>query len=229
MTEDTIIENRNILIKNSIISKIRKKAIRHPPNSTRTDGTGRYLVPGLIDSHVHIDFQWDLFSYDSEIFNELLGSKRIKPVTAVFLCHLVNPIEVPILDQHVFRAWLFLTRGEKKRFYQTPKQLIKSIPGEVPEKFTVDVRKYLEDLNTWQKTYWKNTDVNEPGKSVANTLESIGIENFRLIDRGLWRFGSYLLDLKNSLKLLDIPQVARMLGLTDTLMLDFTAFTQKQS
>jgi len=95
----------------------------------------------------------------------------------------------------------------------------------VPEKFTVDVRKYLEDLNTWQKTYWKNTDVNEPGKSVASTLESIGIENFRLIDRGLWRFGSYLLDLKNALKLLDIPQVARMIGLTDTLMLDFTSFS----
>ena len=46
--------NRHVLIRGERIAEISQKPIRAAPAATRIDGRGRYLTPGLMDSHVHV-------------------------------------------------------------------------------------------------------------------------------------------------------------------------------
>lgn len=50
---DSLITNQNILIKNGTISAI-DSVLNVPSEVTIIDGTGKYLIPGLIDTHVHL-------------------------------------------------------------------------------------------------------------------------------------------------------------------------------
>jgi imidazolonepropionase-like amidohydrolase len=44
----------HVLIRNDRIATVSAKAIPAPPAATRVDGRGKYLTPGLTDSHVHV-------------------------------------------------------------------------------------------------------------------------------------------------------------------------------
>lgn len=51
---DTDLVNADVLIRDGLIARVSAQPIE-APGAEVIDGTGRYLVPGLIDSHVHLD------------------------------------------------------------------------------------------------------------------------------------------------------------------------------
>lgn len=55
MKDSMLIKNQNVLIENGTIQKIGSDF--QNKNSTTIDGTGKYLMPGLTDMHVHL-FDW---------------------------------------------------------------------------------------------------------------------------------------------------------------------------
>ncbi|MEE9348706.1 MAG: amidohydrolase family protein [Flavobacteriaceae bacterium] len=49
-----LVPNQTVVITNDLISNIKKiNKIKVPKNATIIDGTGKYLVPGLVDAHIH--------------------------------------------------------------------------------------------------------------------------------------------------------------------------------
>lgn len=50
---DQMIPQQSVLIQNGLISAIDSNLVL-PPNTTHINGTGKYLIPGLIDAHVHL-------------------------------------------------------------------------------------------------------------------------------------------------------------------------------
>ena len=48
--------NINILVTNNKIAKVSMEQINSPSNCITIDGTGKYLIPGLWDAHVHLTF-----------------------------------------------------------------------------------------------------------------------------------------------------------------------------
>lgn len=49
-----LIPNQTVVISNDLISNIAKKnQIKIPENAQVIDGTGKYLIPGLVDAHIH--------------------------------------------------------------------------------------------------------------------------------------------------------------------------------
>ena len=46
--------NANVFIKNGVIKEISQTKINSSPMSESIDATGKFLIPGLIDSHVHV-------------------------------------------------------------------------------------------------------------------------------------------------------------------------------
>ncbi|CUK13983.1 N-ethylammeline chlorohydrolase [Shimia thalassica] len=51
---DTRIENASVLIEGNLIKEVSAASIE-APEATMIDGGGRTLMPGLIDSHVHLN------------------------------------------------------------------------------------------------------------------------------------------------------------------------------
>jgi len=54
--------NQNIEIKNGILSKITSKALKNLGNASMIDGTGKYLIPGMIDTHIHFFQSGDIYT-----------------------------------------------------------------------------------------------------------------------------------------------------------------------
>jgi hypothetical protein len=52
MIDSVILENQNVLVENGIIKKIGKGV--EQPGAIQIEGTGKYLMPGLTDMHVHL-------------------------------------------------------------------------------------------------------------------------------------------------------------------------------
>lgn len=63
MTGDTVLSNYDILVRNNVISKIAPD-IR--TQSQPIDGTGKFLIPGLADMHVHVWDDYELGLYLSK-------------------------------------------------------------------------------------------------------------------------------------------------------------------
>lgn len=59
--------NVDVLVEGTMISKI-DKSITRENGVTLIDGTGKYLIPGLWDSHVHLTFEPDLMSTMFDLF-----------------------------------------------------------------------------------------------------------------------------------------------------------------
>jgi imidazolonepropionase-like amidohydrolase len=52
---EKFIDNQTVLIKDGLISEIKKsKTFKLPKNAQIIDGSGKYLIPGLIDAHIHL-------------------------------------------------------------------------------------------------------------------------------------------------------------------------------
>lgn len=50
---EKIIENQHLLIEQGVITKVGKKAIKNKNNYQVIDAKGKYLIPGMIDTHIH--------------------------------------------------------------------------------------------------------------------------------------------------------------------------------
>ncbi|HRH45194.1 MAG TPA: hypothetical protein PKY82_26385, partial [Pyrinomonadaceae bacterium] len=53
MNKEQVLPNQTVLIKDGIIIEIGSK-VNVPKDAQIIDGTGKYLIPGLIDMHVHM-------------------------------------------------------------------------------------------------------------------------------------------------------------------------------
>ena len=62
MVTEAIQPQRTVVIQNGRITAIGDEATPHPAGAVVVEGRGRYLVPGLIDMHVHVN-QEDLIAY----------------------------------------------------------------------------------------------------------------------------------------------------------------------
>lgn len=70
----------NILIKNDLIAKVSSQPISVEGNATVIDGKGQYVIPGLIDAHVHIsseDIPWGSKSIDAFMLG-IMSTKSAK-------------------------------------------------------------------------------------------------------------------------------------------------------
>jgi len=64
MTGEEILANQTVLIQDGKISRVGPSGtVTSPKNAIQIDGTGKYLIPGLADLHVHLFSSDDLLSY----------------------------------------------------------------------------------------------------------------------------------------------------------------------
>lgn len=54
--EDSILSDRTVIVRDGHIAVIGPAAAGVPSNALRIDGRGRYLTPGLVDAHVHLEY-----------------------------------------------------------------------------------------------------------------------------------------------------------------------------
>jgi imidazolonepropionase-like amidohydrolase len=55
MDRERVLQNRTVIVKNGIIAEIGDASkIKLPKDAVRIDGTGKYLIPGLVDMHTHM-------------------------------------------------------------------------------------------------------------------------------------------------------------------------------
>lgn len=55
MADESVTRHRTVVVADGRIAAIGSAdVLKVPPNATRIDGSGKYLIPGLIDMHVHI-------------------------------------------------------------------------------------------------------------------------------------------------------------------------------
>jgi len=58
-TDDKLYQNHNVLVENNLIKAISASEIKTNANATIIDGQGKTLMPGLIDSHSHLNMNGD--------------------------------------------------------------------------------------------------------------------------------------------------------------------------
>ncbi len=64
MDTERIIRNQTVIVRDGLIAAIGESdAVPVPPRAQRIDGSGRFLLPGLIDAHVHLRSVQELLSY----------------------------------------------------------------------------------------------------------------------------------------------------------------------
>jgi imidazolonepropionase-like amidohydrolase len=64
MTFDGVLKDQTVIVEGKRITRIGPaSSIRLPPNYLRIDGRGKYLMPGLVDFHVHLRDTSELLSY----------------------------------------------------------------------------------------------------------------------------------------------------------------------
>lgn len=64
MDSERLIVGQTVVIRDGRIAEMRPAAeVQVPDGARRIDGTGRYLMPGLIDAHVHLRHPSELLSY----------------------------------------------------------------------------------------------------------------------------------------------------------------------
>jgi imidazolonepropionase-like amidohydrolase len=64
MTQDGVLKDQTVIIEQGRISRLGPSAsIRIPRNALKIDGRGKYLMPGLVDFHVHLRDPSELLSY----------------------------------------------------------------------------------------------------------------------------------------------------------------------
>ena len=53
MDKERVLENQTVLVRDGIIVEI-GRSVKIPKDATRVDGSGKYLIPGLVDMHTHL-------------------------------------------------------------------------------------------------------------------------------------------------------------------------------
>lgn len=76
MDRERVIANQTVVIKNGLIVEIADvKKVKLPRDTVRIDGTGKYLVPGLVDMHTHL-------LSDSDEFPDSIGPDELRVMVA---------------------------------------------------------------------------------------------------------------------------------------------------
>ena len=76
MDRERVLPNQTVVIKNGFITEIRDaKKVKLPKAAVRVDGTGKYLIPGLIDMHTHL-------LSDSDEFPDSIGPDELRVMVA---------------------------------------------------------------------------------------------------------------------------------------------------
>lgn len=76
MDRERVIANQTVVIKNGLIVEIADvKKLKLPRDAVRIDGTGKYLVPGLVDMHTHL-------LSDSDEFPDSIGPDELRVMVA---------------------------------------------------------------------------------------------------------------------------------------------------
>src|SRR6185436_8481919 len=76
MDRERVLANQTIVIKNGLIAEIGDaKKVKLPKDAVRIDGTGKYLIPGLVDMHTHL-------LSDSDEFPDSNGPDELRVMVA---------------------------------------------------------------------------------------------------------------------------------------------------
>src|SRR6185369_1368684 len=76
MDRERLLANQTVVIKNGVIAEIGDaKKVKLPKDVVRVDGTGKYLVPGLVDMHTHL-------LSDSDEFPDSIGPDELRVMVA---------------------------------------------------------------------------------------------------------------------------------------------------
>ncbi len=96
MDKERVLENQTVIVRNGVIAEIGDaKRVRVPKDAQKIDGTGKFLIPGLSDMHVHL-------MSDEDEFPEALAQDEFK----IMLAHGVTTIRLMngTPEQLVWRA-----------------------------------------------------------------------------------------------------------------------------
>lgn len=76
MDRERVIANQTVVVKDGLISKIGPaKKVKLPKDAMRIDGTGKYLIPGLVDMHTHL-------LSDSNEYPDSIGPDELRVMVA---------------------------------------------------------------------------------------------------------------------------------------------------
>ena len=76
MDRERVLTNQTVVIKNGLITEIgNAKNVKLPKDALRVDGTGKYLIPGLVDMHTHL-------LSDSDEFPDSIGPEERRVMVA---------------------------------------------------------------------------------------------------------------------------------------------------
>ncbi|HEU4769628.1 MAG TPA: amidohydrolase family protein [Pyrinomonadaceae bacterium] len=76
MDRERVLANQTVVIKNGVIAEVGDtKKLKLPKDAVRIDGTGKYLVPGLVDMHTHL-------LSDSDEFPDSIGPDELRVMVA---------------------------------------------------------------------------------------------------------------------------------------------------
>ena len=82
MDNERMLADQTVIVREGIIDEIGASGeVRVPPGAQRIDGTGKYLLPGLVDMHVHIEDENDLLLYAANgvtTVRNLWGNSELK-------------------------------------------------------------------------------------------------------------------------------------------------------
>ena len=76
MDRERVLVKQTVVVKNGLIAEIGDaKKVKLPKDAVRVDGTGKYLVPGLVDMHTHL-------LSDSNEFPDSIGPDELRVMVA---------------------------------------------------------------------------------------------------------------------------------------------------
>ncbi|MEQ1762038.1 MAG: amidohydrolase family protein [Pyrinomonadaceae bacterium] len=82
MDRERILANQTVIVRNGVITEIGDaKKVKVPKDAVRVDGTGKYLIPGLVDMHTHLLSDGD--DYPDSIAHDELRVMVANGVTTV--------------------------------------------------------------------------------------------------------------------------------------------------
>src|SRR4030095_13235504 len=74
MDRERVLTNQTVIVREGIITAI-GKGVKVPRDAVRIDGTGKYLIPGLVDMHTHL-------LSDSDEFPDSIGPHELRVMVA---------------------------------------------------------------------------------------------------------------------------------------------------
>ena len=76
MDRERVLTNQTVVVRNGLIVDIGDaKKVKLPKDAVRVDGTGKYLVPGLVDMHTHL-------LSDSDEYPDSIGPHELRVMVA---------------------------------------------------------------------------------------------------------------------------------------------------